>query len=343
MGARSIAIVGGGLAGLSLGIALRQRGVPTTVMEAGSYPRHKVCGEFLSGVSRDTLEALGIDDLFGDAPLHRLVIWRLGERSFRRDRLPVAASGLSRFALDARLAARFEEVGGELRLRERRGRERRAAPGWVWAAGRQGERTPWVGLKAHFEGLRLEGDLELRLGGGAYVGASAVEGGRVNVCGLFRERPAGGTSRTSALLDYLRHSGLEAFADRLEQTAMDAASARSVAALAFSRLPPRQARGSLAIGDAFATIPPFTGNGMSLALESAAEALPFVLGYSRGSLSWAEACDLARRALRRRFGPRLRLARALHPWIHRPGGQRLFRSLSRVRLVPFGPLFRALR
>ena len=50
---REIEIVGGGLSGLSLGIYLRRRGVPVRILEAGAYPRHKVCGEFVCGVSND--------------------------------------------------------------------------------------------------------------------------------------------------------------------------------------------------------------------------------------------------------------------------------------------------
>ena len=64
---KEIHIVGGGLAGLSLAIALRTRGIPVTVMEAGTYPRHRVCGEFISGVSAATLDFLQIRDVFADA------------------------------------------------------------------------------------------------------------------------------------------------------------------------------------------------------------------------------------------------------------------------------------
>jgi 2-polyprenyl-6-methoxyphenol hydroxylase-like FAD-dependent oxidoreductase len=51
-------IIGGGLAGLSLGIALRHRGLPVTIREAGHYPRHRVCGEFITALDEETKQAL---------------------------------------------------------------------------------------------------------------------------------------------------------------------------------------------------------------------------------------------------------------------------------------------
>jgi flavin-dependent dehydrogenase len=54
------------------------------------------------------------------------------------------------------------------------------------------------------------------------------------------------------------------------------------------------------IGDALTMIPPVTGNGMSMALESAELAAPPLMAYCLGEVSWscaqqqiARACDLA--------------------------------------------------
>jgi 2-polyprenyl-6-methoxyphenol hydroxylase-like FAD-dependent oxidoreductase len=57
---KPITIVGGGLAGLTLGIALRKREIPVTVFETGNYPRHRVCGEFISGRGLEILDIFGL-------------------------------------------------------------------------------------------------------------------------------------------------------------------------------------------------------------------------------------------------------------------------------------------
>ena len=67
---QSITIVGGGLAGLSLGIALCNRGVRTHIVEAGAYPRHRVCGEFLTGLDDATTDKLDIGPAFAGAGCH---------------------------------------------------------------------------------------------------------------------------------------------------------------------------------------------------------------------------------------------------------------------------------
>ena len=61
---KPISIIGGGLAGLTLGIGLRRLGIPVTIWEAGRYPRHRLCGEFMSGRGQEVLARLGLLESF---------------------------------------------------------------------------------------------------------------------------------------------------------------------------------------------------------------------------------------------------------------------------------------
>ena len=56
-----VAIVGGGLAGLTLSIQCADAGYKTILFEKEQYPFHKVCGEYISYESWDFLQDLGVD------------------------------------------------------------------------------------------------------------------------------------------------------------------------------------------------------------------------------------------------------------------------------------------
>ena len=56
-----VLILGGGVAGCATSIALARKGRSVTLIEREPTPRHKVCGEFLSGEALEDLHALGID------------------------------------------------------------------------------------------------------------------------------------------------------------------------------------------------------------------------------------------------------------------------------------------
>ena len=55
-----VAIIGGGLAGLSLAIQCAERGYTTILFEKENYPFHKVCGEYISNESVPFLQRLGV-------------------------------------------------------------------------------------------------------------------------------------------------------------------------------------------------------------------------------------------------------------------------------------------
>lgn len=337
---RTIEIVGGGLAGLALGLALRRAGVAVTIFEAGEYPRHRVCGEFIAGLAPSTIKRLGVGPLLADALHHREVAWFLRGKVARVQRLPEPALGISRHRLDARLADAFVRAGGDLRLRARIAQPA-PKPGLVFAHGRRRGRPAWLGLKLHVRDFRLERELELHLGDDAYLGLAQIENGVVNACGLFRQRPLAARG-PALLLAYLRECGLSQVAARLEGATVDDASCCAVAALAFDRTLPRAADDRIEIGDACAMIPPFTGNGMAMAFQSAEAVLAPLVAYAEGTLDWPEACRTAHTAVRRRFRVRLAAAGALHPFLLRPRRQRWLTALNRARLLPFTPLYAAL-
>lgn len=332
-------IAGGGLAGLSLAAGLRMRGVPAVVHEAGSYPRHRVCGEFISGVEDSTLECLGISKMFTGATACSSVTWFREGRKIHEDTLPVPAMGISRYRLDHVLRDHAASLGAEVIEHSRQTRE--AREGFVWAAGKIPAPSKWIGLKIHYPDLPTSSDLEMHLGTNGYAGLASVEEGRVNVCGLFRVDRSRRGSGASLLMSYLRAGGNEGLADRLENSGPDQTSFCAVAGFSLGR---QDFEADLcAVGDAESMIPPFTGNGMSMAFEAAEIALDPLDRWCSGRMAWDACVAQIRVRLHRRFRKRLGAAQALHPILLNSGGRQLIESMGRARLLPFHPLLSLVR
>lgn len=329
---RPIAIAGGGLAGLSLGIALRERGVPVTLHEAGNYPRHRVCGEFLSGVTDETLTRLGITADLDDAVPLKSSCWLNDSRQLGE--IGVSGRGISRRLLDDRLQKRFTAMGGTLVT------ESRVQPGdgVVWAAGRARQPSPWIGLKCHVQDLELTHDLEMHVGTSGYAGLARIEGGSVNLCGLFHVGVASGKG-VDLLLGCLRAGGLHTLAKRVSDAYPDQESFCGVAGFRFGR----GSSASFSIGDAALMIPPFTGNGMSMALEAADLAIQPAMDYAKGKISWSEASERSKAAQKAHFRRRMTLSSWIHPVMTSRVGLRFLEMTASARLLPYGILYRLLR
>jgi flavin-dependent dehydrogenase len=289
---KPITIIGGGLAGLTLGIALRQRGIPVTIHEAGNYPRHRVCGEFISGRGLATLTRLGLHELFDQAgAVSAQTTAFYSATKFTAPRpLPTSAICLSRFTLDAALAKKFCELGGDLQTGARVSVEN-ISEGVVRATGRRAQAAQggsrWFGLKIHARNVPLVADLEMHVSPRGYVGLCKINGGEVNVCGLFR-KSADETGATKNGRELLRGQPGSPLYQRLANAEFDE---NSFCAVAGISLRPQQAatRAEICVGDAITMIPPVTGNGMSMAFESAELAVAPLAAWSRGEISWGDA------------------------------------------------------
>jgi flavin-dependent dehydrogenase len=334
-----IEIVGGGLAGLSLGLALRRAGVPVTVFEAADYPRHRVCGEFISGADEATLARLGLEEFLTDAAPHRSATYFYRERPLRSFRLPATAWGISRHTLDARLARAFVARGGNLRTNTRVA-DGETPPGRAFAAGRKRQGPFWVGLKVHVRHLALADDFESHLGDRAYIGLSRVETGEVNVCGIFAHRPVEARG-VDLFLAYLAAAGMEELADRLRGAKIDPASFCVTAAPLGDRRVAAADR--IRIGDACATIPAFTGNGLAMAIQGADLAVEPLQAYAAGRASWQEAGRAIAHAQRMLFRRRLAVAGLVQPFFLERRWQALLAGLFNWQLVPVRAFYAALR
>jgi flavin-dependent dehydrogenase len=311
---KPIQIVGGGLAGLTLGIALRKKEIPVTVYEAGNYPRHRVCGGFVSGHGLEILVALGLKEKFLDAGAieARSAIFFSGNSSSPARQLPSPALCLSRFVMDKLLADEFQRLGGQLESDTRWQDD--FTDGTVRASGRQLHPVEngwrWFGLKAHARNVFPAADLEMHVFKNGYVGICKLAGDEVNVCGLFRRNGSATPQKNG--FDQLRGNPGTILHGRLARAEFDAQSFCSVAGLS---LKPQRAseKSGCCIGDALTMIPPVTGNGMSLAFESAQLAVGPLAAFSRGETSWALAQQGIARASDEMFSSRLRWAN----WLQR--------------------------
>jgi len=332
MSLRTVEIIGGGLSGLSLGLGLRARGIPARIFEAGRYPRHRVCGEFITALDETTSNALQLEPILRSARPADFVSWFDEGHKALRHRLPDRALCISRLQLDAAMAEDFVARGGDLLTGERA--PNAPQTGRVLASGRKPDpSSPWIGLKQHFRGLALKDDLELHLGKNAYAGLTRVADDTVNACGLF-PRPA--DKKNVSLSSCLRVCGMTQLAARLERSTPVDGSFCAVAGLGYGSA----TECSLSLGDHKGLIPPFTGNGMTIALQSAALALDPIERWSRGYTEWNETLSSARRTWRRRFRHRIAVGNLLHPWLLNPGRRRIVRLMHNYRLLPFGALYR---
>jgi flavin-dependent dehydrogenase len=97
------AIVGGGLAGLSLSILLAKKGFKVILFEKEKYPFHKVCGEYISMGSWKFIEALGVDLSHLQLPVIKNLIVSAPNGSCVTSKLDMGGFGISRYFLDNKL------------------------------------------------------------------------------------------------------------------------------------------------------------------------------------------------------------------------------------------------
>jgi flavin-dependent dehydrogenase len=296
-----VVVAGGGLAGAAAACRLAQAGRAVLLLERESITANKICGEFLSEEAQRYLDRIGLDlDALGGEPIARLRLIR-GD-VIAETALPFKGLGLSRRTLDSALLDHAAASGAQVRRGCRVNVSSVAGPivldvpeigkitadTLLLATGKHDMRPlqrqlatapeDLVGFKTYFslsadQARALEGHIEVILFDQGYAGLQLVDGGRANLC-LLTER--GHLQRSGGNWEGLLHA-LQTRIPHLQRR-LQGATALLDRPLSIFRVPygfvhtPSSVDplGVYRLGDQVGVIASFSGDGMSIALHSAA-------------------------------------------------------------------------
>lgn len=325
-------VIGGGPAGSAAAITAARGGAAGVLMlERGRFPRHKVCGEFVSAESLELLGSLLHDKylrVLNDAVrISRTRIYMDG-RTICAAVNPPAAS-IARFDLDAALWESARQCGVETRqqamVRGIEGQgpfrvstsngdfETRAV---INASGRWSNlngtavasEEKWLGLKAHFNERNPQPSVDLYFFDAGYCGVQPVAEDRVNACAMVRADVASTLEEV-----FERHAALR---ERSRNWTL-ASDPVTTSPLIF-REPRAERNNVLLIGDAAGFVDPFVGDGISLALRSGSIATGCVARALAGEASWHQSIDEYRNAYRSSLLPVFRASSRLRQLLKLP-------------------------
>jgi flavin-dependent dehydrogenase len=296
-----VIIIGGGLAGLTAALHLAGRSFSVLVLEKHPYPRHKVCGEYLSNEVKPYLQSLGVK-LDRAIAINRFQLAPLNGRGLIT-RLPLGGMGISRYDLDYQLYSLAVE--NEVRISvETVTAVHRNRSGYTVTThsntyhgklviGAYGKRdnldrqlqrpfianpSPWLAVKAHYHYPSWPDDLVgLFAFSGGYAGLSKTESGAVNLCYLasYRSfRHYGSIEKFNAGI-LVRNPFLEGF---LSEARMLFSKPLSIAQIPFKKKSAVE-QGILMCGDTAGLIYPLCGNGMAMAIHSGRMAAELIAKY----------------------------------------------------------------
>jgi len=304
---KNVIIVGGGLAGLTAAIHLARSGVPVMLIEKNEFPKHKVCGEYISNEVLPYFESLGIDL----SPLHPVNITKTSIATVNgrqiSTQLPLGGFGLSRYALDhllynQALAEGCEMLQGKVtdiildhdlftvktevaqyhaavvlgafgkraNIDQKLARRFMATP------------APWLAVKAHYPGDFPDETVALYNFRGGYCGVSKVESGALNVCYLADFKSF---KQFRDIDDFQEHIVSEnPHLRKIFKDVRPYFKPLAISQISFGEKLPVE-KHILMIGDAAGLIHPLCGNGMAMAVHSAKIASEHVIDYFSGKIA----------------------------------------------------------
>ncbi len=288
-----ILIIGGGLAGLISAIHLVKHGMQVVLIEKDTYPKHKVCGEYISNEVLPYFKYLELN-IDGLAPVNISKFSISTQKgNVIHSTLPLGGFGVSRYALDHFLWQQAKSLGVQLIndqvqdvLFKNTGFEIKTLQSGSYTSdyviGAHGKRSlvdktlkrefstiksPWLAVKMHFEASLDSDTVALHNFEGGYCGLSMVEKETINACYLVHYKSFKKYKDISTFQDKVMRKN--PFLDTFFKNATPIFDQPlTISQVNFDKKEPVEKHVFMA-GDAAGLIHPLCGNGMAMAIQSA--------------------------------------------------------------------------
>lgn len=297
-----VLLIGGGLAGLTAAIHLSQKNLKVVLIEKSNFPRHKVCGEYISNEILPYLKWLGAD--ISELQPTNISKFRFTANNGKtaEAKLPLGGFGISRYALDNFLYQKALENNCTI-IKENvtdvffnnaifsvtTSEQILKAKIVLGAFGKRSnldqvldrsffhKKSPWLAVKAHYSGNLDDTLVALHNFEGGYCGVSKVENNIINIC---------------YLCDYAtfkKYKNIEEYQQNIlcknqhlksvfENSTLLFDKPLTISQISFDKKKAVENH-IIMIGDTAGLIHPLCGNGMAMAMHSAKIASELLLEY----------------------------------------------------------------
>ena len=326
-----VIIIGGGLAGLCNAIHLSKLGKKVLLIEKNEYPKHKVCGEYISNEVLPYLEFLEVNPF--DSGAVRINNFQLStaKSNIISAKLPLGGFGISRYTLDLVLSEKAKENGVTILKDtvldvnflkdffqvETKENNIFTSKITIGAFGKRSlldvkmgrnfiqKKSPYLGVKIHVKGKFKEDLVALHNFKGGYCGVSKVENNAINLCYITN------------YATFKKYKNIEDFQEQVvfknnylkeifHRSEALFEKPLSISQISFETKKPVENH-ILMCGDSAGMIHPLCGNGMSMAIQSAQLASKLILNYFNGEIETRKELEMQYiRQWKRKFSLRLK-------------------------------------
>ncbi len=283
-------IVGGGIAGLSAANQLANAGLSPLIIEAGKFPSHKICGEFISHECLPILDQWGIklSDTIGNCRF----IYGENKTEFQ---LPIPSGSCSRYNFDSMLLDRAQKHGaraltetsvtalsqpygtsGVYEIVLSNGQTIHARNLMI-GTGRipklnQSQKAPvlkYFGFKAHFENIDIGKSVEMHLFPGGYLGISNINSQTTNIACIVKKDVVAQYGGPDGFMEHLQDKKMMSrFKQRMAKARMIYPKWLAGQVPEFGVRSNSPLNNVYWIGDSAGSIPPVCGDGLAIAVTS---------------------------------------------------------------------------